>query len=181
VHETDSRHGEFDFGGGISEAPDDLKFLLEDQESVPWRRRQWERDHVLRMVMERTNRPRYVKYYDSQRQLLRSMQRGRQHSFIGMMNGDEMDRRPNGRKSMLPTRAGDRSMAFKETFYIRLAIAIGVMYACFHAVYLGEQAPSVTIVTIQTRICILYTNYLLFRSLVGCGTSLTLTTSARIH
>jgi hypothetical protein len=53
VHETDSRHGAFDFRAGRDEAPADLQQLLDSHESLPFRRRGYERDGMLTTLIER--------------------------------------------------------------------------------------------------------------------------------
>lgn len=46
-HEEDERHGKCDFGKEAGLAPDDLKPMLANNESIPWRRRNFEQDGVL--------------------------------------------------------------------------------------------------------------------------------------
>ena len=46
VHETDDRHGKFDFAAEGNAAPEDLKQLLNSIESLPWRRRNFEQKAV---------------------------------------------------------------------------------------------------------------------------------------
>jgi hypothetical protein len=52
IHETDSRHGAFDFETR-ADLPDDIKSVLVDIESIPFRRRAWEREAMLRVVINR--------------------------------------------------------------------------------------------------------------------------------
>ena len=47
MHEEDERHGKCDFGKEAGLAPDDLKPMLANNESIPWRRRKFEQDGVL--------------------------------------------------------------------------------------------------------------------------------------
>eukprot|EP00935_MAST-01C_sp_MAST-1C-sp1_P001599 g1599.t1 len=53
LHEADARYGAFDFHGAYSEAPPDLKELLDSHESLPFRRRGYERDGMLRTLVDR--------------------------------------------------------------------------------------------------------------------------------
>jgi hypothetical protein len=53
IHESDARFGAYDFYGEQIKAPEDLKFLTEANESLPFRRRGYERDAMLQSVIER--------------------------------------------------------------------------------------------------------------------------------
>jgi hypothetical protein len=53
IHESDPRFGSFDFGKACSTAPADLKEMLENHESLPFRRRGYERDGMLQSLIER--------------------------------------------------------------------------------------------------------------------------------
>ena len=53
VHESDARFGAFDFRTGRAEAPADLQELLDTHESLPFRRRGYERDGMLTTLIER--------------------------------------------------------------------------------------------------------------------------------
>jgi hypothetical protein len=53
IHESDPRFGSFDFGKEGSTAPADLKLMLDNHESLPFRRRGYERDGMLRSLIER--------------------------------------------------------------------------------------------------------------------------------
>ena len=46
--ESDARYGSFDFGAAHAEAPPDLADVLANNESLPFRRRGYERDAMLR-------------------------------------------------------------------------------------------------------------------------------------
>ena len=46
LHETDDRHGAFDFSEASS-APQEIANILETHESLPWRRRRFEQDGIL--------------------------------------------------------------------------------------------------------------------------------------
>ena len=48
--ESDARHGGFDFRAAHEESPADLRELLDNTESLPFRRRGYERDGMLRCV-----------------------------------------------------------------------------------------------------------------------------------
>eukprot|EP00935_MAST-01C_sp_MAST-1C-sp1_P002593 g2593.t1 len=43
IHESDARYGSFDFRAAHAEAPNDLQQLLDNTESLPFRRRGYER------------------------------------------------------------------------------------------------------------------------------------------
>ena len=51
VHETDSRHGAFDFGAGGADTPPAILELLQTHESLPWRRRKYEQDTILQELV----------------------------------------------------------------------------------------------------------------------------------
>jgi hypothetical protein len=51
--QSDARYGGFDFRTAHQEAPPDLQALLDNNESLPFRRRGYERDGMLRTVIER--------------------------------------------------------------------------------------------------------------------------------
>ena len=51
VHETEGAHGRFDFVSEKAAAPDDLRSVLEDVESVAYRRRDHERNAMLTKVI----------------------------------------------------------------------------------------------------------------------------------
>jgi hypothetical protein len=53
VHESDARFGAYDFYEEQTKAPEDLKFLTDAHESLPFRRRGYERDAMLQSVIER--------------------------------------------------------------------------------------------------------------------------------
>ena len=53
LHESDARYGGFDFCAAHEGAPTDLQELLDNNESLPFRRRGYERDGMLRTVIER--------------------------------------------------------------------------------------------------------------------------------
>jgi hypothetical protein len=53
IHESDPRFGFFDFGKAGSTAPADLKEMLDNHESLPFRRRGYERDGMLQSLIER--------------------------------------------------------------------------------------------------------------------------------
>ena len=48
VAEADARYGGFDFRAAHEEAPTDLQELLDNTESLPFRRRGYERDGMLK-------------------------------------------------------------------------------------------------------------------------------------
>ena len=52
VHESDPRFGAFDFGAAYATAPEDLKEMISSHESLPFRRRGYERDGMLQTVIE---------------------------------------------------------------------------------------------------------------------------------
>ena len=62
LHEADARYGGFDFRAAHDEAPTDLQELLDSNESLPFRRRGYERDGMLRTVIERCG---FLELYDS--------------------------------------------------------------------------------------------------------------------
>ena len=51
--ESDARHGSFDFRAAHATAPVDLQVLLDQHESLPFRRRGYERDGMLKTVVDR--------------------------------------------------------------------------------------------------------------------------------
>eukprot|EP00935_MAST-01C_sp_MAST-1C-sp1_P000984 g984.t1 len=53
LHEADARYGAFDFRVAYEEAPSDLQELLDSNESLPFRRRGYERDGMLRTLVQR--------------------------------------------------------------------------------------------------------------------------------
>jgi hypothetical protein len=53
IHESDPRFGAFDFGKAGAAAPADLKAMLDNHESLPFRRRGYERDGMLQTLIER--------------------------------------------------------------------------------------------------------------------------------
>eukprot|EP00935_MAST-01C_sp_MAST-1C-sp1_P001245 g1245.t1 len=62
LHESDARHGSFDFRAGRAEAPADFRDLLDNCESLPFRRRGYERDGMLKVVVERSG---FAQLYES--------------------------------------------------------------------------------------------------------------------
>eukprot|EP00935_MAST-01C_sp_MAST-1C-sp1_P002419 g2419.t1 len=52
-HETDARHGAYDFYAEQQSAPDDLKHITDENESMAFRRRGYERDALLQAIIER--------------------------------------------------------------------------------------------------------------------------------
>jgi hypothetical protein len=52
IHESDARFGAYDFYKEQTNAPEDLKFLTDAHESLPFRRRGYERDAMLQSVIE---------------------------------------------------------------------------------------------------------------------------------
>ena len=53
MHETDSRHSPFNFTADRAAAPADLQSLLDDNESLPFRRRGYERESFLKELVIR--------------------------------------------------------------------------------------------------------------------------------
>jgi hypothetical protein len=51
VHESDPRFGAFDFGSAYATAPEDLKEMISNNESLPFRRRGYERDGMLQTII----------------------------------------------------------------------------------------------------------------------------------
>ena len=49
VHEEDARHGKFEFSEWAESAPEDLKGVLNGIESLPFRRRGYERESMLQV------------------------------------------------------------------------------------------------------------------------------------
>ena len=56
--ESDARYGSFDFRAAHAAAPADLQELLDQHESLPFRRRGYERDGMLKTVVEHAGEPR---------------------------------------------------------------------------------------------------------------------------
>jgi hypothetical protein len=52
VHESDPRFGAFDFGYAYATSPEDLKQMISNHESLPFRRRGCERDGMLQTLIE---------------------------------------------------------------------------------------------------------------------------------
>ena len=52
VHESDPRFGAFDFRAAREKAPPDLQDMLDNHESLPFRRRGYERDGMLQTLIE---------------------------------------------------------------------------------------------------------------------------------
>ena len=52
VHESDPRFGAFDFRAAREKAPPDLQDVLDNHESLPFRRRGYERDGMLQTLIE---------------------------------------------------------------------------------------------------------------------------------
>jgi hypothetical protein len=141
IHETDERHGNFNFTVGMQEAPEHLKYILEDYESIPWRRRTWERQGVLRMIVEHTKDKKWLQFHDQQRRLLAKLHMGRRKSFLDEMSGTMSAQDPSGtadsskRGSLVAEVTIDHKLSFARTFWIRLLIAISVTYACLWSVF----------------------------------------------
>eukprot|EP00935_MAST-01C_sp_MAST-1C-sp1_P000015 g15.t1 len=53
LHESDARYGGYDFRAAHAAAPTDLQLLLDNNESLPFRRRGYERDGMLKTLVER--------------------------------------------------------------------------------------------------------------------------------
>ena len=53
IHEDDPRHGKFDFAKERAEAPVDLQKILDNHESLPFRRRGYERTAMLDEIVTR--------------------------------------------------------------------------------------------------------------------------------
>ena len=131
----------------MQEAPEDLKHLLEDVESIPWRRRAYERKGVLRKVLEQCDNKEHLRFYDKQSDLLETMQRGRQPSFVATMAPDLVNNLGGGeanksqvavgkRPSVLqrPREFDEKGFRFAKMFSLRLRVAITVTFACFASV-----------------------------------------------
>ena len=58
--ESDARYGSFDFRAAHAAAPADLQELLDQHESLPFRRRGYERDGMLRTVVNVAWPPRWA-------------------------------------------------------------------------------------------------------------------------
>ena len=52
IHESDPRFGAFDFRAAREKAPPDLQDMLDNHESLPFRRRGYERDGMLTTLIE---------------------------------------------------------------------------------------------------------------------------------
>ena len=64
LHETDGRFNPCDFGEERAAAPDDLKHLFDDHESLPFARRDYARRAMLAEMMKRAG-PEYEEYLSS--------------------------------------------------------------------------------------------------------------------
>jgi hypothetical protein len=71
IHEQDPRHDAVDFGLERGRAPDDLKFLFDDIESIPWRRRAFERQAMLQELLRRAGSA-YTTQYNKRRRPTRT-------------------------------------------------------------------------------------------------------------
>ena len=59
--ESDARYGGFDFRAAHAESPSDLQQLLDNTESLPFRRRGYERDGMLRTMIKHAGMAELVK------------------------------------------------------------------------------------------------------------------------
>jgi hypothetical protein len=67
VHEQDVRHNAVDFAVEKERTPDDLKFLFDDIESIPWRRRAFERQAMLQELLRRAGADYISQYHKTTR------------------------------------------------------------------------------------------------------------------
>lgn len=60
LHETDTRHGAFNFQEELAQAPEDIQEVVRNTESLPWRRRGYEReamfDQIFNMSKQRKSK-----------------------------------------------------------------------------------------------------------------------------
>ena len=70
--ESDARYGGFDFRAAHAEADADLRELLDNTESLPFRRRGYERDGMLRTVVARAG---FAQLYESAQQAQQQRQK----------------------------------------------------------------------------------------------------------
>jgi hypothetical protein len=71
VHEQDPRHSAVDFGLERERAPADLKFLFDDVESIPWRRRAFERQAMIQELLRRAGSS-YITQYNKRSRRVRT-------------------------------------------------------------------------------------------------------------
>ena len=57
IHESDDRHHPFDFASEVGKAPTWLQEIIQNHESLPWRRRGFERDAVVDQLIARARFP----------------------------------------------------------------------------------------------------------------------------
>ena len=98
----------FDFGKAKSSCPGDLKSLLDDNESITWRRKRHERRAMLEELLHRAG-PSYRKHFQKREEL--SSQR--RTSAVR-------------RVSVITSQA----LWFNQHFYLRLALALNTANAC---------------------------------------------------
>ena len=97
----------FDFGEGRDSCPGDLKSLLDDNESITWRRKKHERQAMLGELLLRAG-PNYKKHFQKREEQL------------------SYRRAPERRVSAITGKA----MWFNQYFYFRLALAVNTAVAC---------------------------------------------------
>ena len=51
MHEADERHHPFNFGRELEEAPDRMQDVVQTHESLPWRRRNFERKGIMEQLL----------------------------------------------------------------------------------------------------------------------------------
>jgi hypothetical protein len=107
LHETDERHGKVDFGQERDRAPDDLKHLFDDIESIAWRRRSFERQAMLTELLVRAG-PEYKNHFLEKEQA-----------------AARFPRRRDTCSAITP-----QAMWFNNFFYFRLALAVNTTIAC---------------------------------------------------
>jgi hypothetical protein len=71
VHEQDPRHNAVDFSLERGRAPDDLKFLFDNIESIPWRRREFERQAMIQELLRRVGST-YTNQYNKRSRSVRT-------------------------------------------------------------------------------------------------------------
>eukprot|EP00935_MAST-01C_sp_MAST-1C-sp1_P001606 g1606.t1 len=91
LHESDARFGSFDFRAAYTAAPTDLQELLDNTESLPFRRRGYERDGMLKTVVERSG---FAQIYASLQEGAGTKALATVPSAVAHFNNDALFERP---------------------------------------------------------------------------------------
>jgi hypothetical protein len=125
MHETDARFHAVDFGAECAAAPDDLKYLFNDYESLAWRRRRHEREAMLGELLRRAGGA-YAQFAENKTSF------ARRDSRLSVLQTELLEIGVRTRKASVSAVRVD-GLWFDELFWLRVLAAVATFIGSIFA------------------------------------------------